>query len=227
MGILLDLIILVIVFGTIWTCYRRGFVQSLWEMGKTLISFVCALLAGHYIGRFIATKYFDKLFTRLFLNKLLQEESSSWIHTMPNALKKLMNICGVDIDRILLDTVDNTATIDTVAESMALPISSVISNLIGYVVAFIVSYFVFWLILMMLNKIAMLPGIKIINKALGACFGCVCAAIFVIIYVLAVRAIAYCGVALGGDGVVMALIDDSYLFKFISNMKLLNLMLNM
>ena len=228
MGFILDLILLFIAFSTIFTCCRRGFVRSLWEMGKTLISFGCAWLFGRYVGELIATKFFDNLITKLILNNFLRQgisDVSSLAYGVPEPLKKLLKVCGINAEEMMSEALENADTIDGVAESMALPISAVISNLIGFVITFIIVYFVLWLLVITLDKVLSLPVLKGINRVLGAGLGLVCSVITVIIFVAVVKAIAYCGVALGGDGVLMNFIDDSCIFKYFSNLKLL-IMLN-
>ena len=228
MGFILDFVVLLIAFSTILTCWRRGFIRSLWEMGKTLISFGCAWLFGRSVGKLIATKFFNNIITKLILNNFLKQgisDVSSLSGGVSEPLKKLLKVCGINAEEMIAEAFENADTIDGVAESMALPISAAVSNLIGFVVTFVVVYFVLWLLVILLDKVLSLPVLKGINRFLGACFGLVCSIIIVIIFVAVVKAIAYCGVALGGDGVLMNLIDNSFIFKYFSNMKLL-IMLN-
>ena len=228
MAFVLDLIGLLIAFCTIFACCKRGFVRSMWEMGKTLISFGCAWLFGKHAGEFIATKYLDNLIAKLLLNNFLQQgasDVSSLTYSISEPLEKLLQICGINAEEMMSEAFENADTIEGVAESLALPISEVISNLIGFIVTFVIAYFVLWLLVIILDKVVSLPVLKGLNRLLGACLGLVCSIMVVILFVAVVKAIAYCGVTLGGKGVLMNLIDDSCIFKYFSNLKLM-IMLN-
>ena len=223
MGFILDLILLLIAFSTIFSCYKRGLVRSLWETGKTSISFVLALLLRKAIGEFVATKCLNKLIAKLIINNFLRQGISDVTllpHELSSPLEKLLQVCGVDTEKIISEAVARNETVYDVAESMALPISSVISNLVGFVIAFIIAYFVLWLVVMLLDKVVSLPVLNGVNRLLGACFGVVCAVVFVIMCVFVVKVIAYFGVALGGKGILMQFIDDSYIFEIFSNLRL-------
>ena len=224
MAFILDLILLLIAFYTIFSCCKRGFVRSMWEMGKTLISFGCAWLFGKFAGEFIATKYLDNLITKLILNNFLQQgvsDVSSLTYSISEPMRKLLQVCGINSEEIMSEAFENADTINGVAESIALPISAVISNLIGFIVVFVIAYFVLWGLVIILDKVVSLPVLKGVNRFLGACLGLVCSIIIVILFVAVVKAIAYCGVALGGKGILMNLMDDSCIFKYFSNLKLL------
>lgn len=223
MGFILDIILLLIACSTIITCYRRGFVRSLWETGKTSVSFVCAWLFRKSIGEFIAVKFLDKWLTKLIFNNFARQDisdASSLTYEISEPLKKLMKVCGADADEIISGAISSNETVYDAAESIALPISAVISNLLGFVVAFIVVYFILWLVVILLDKVVSLPILNGVNRFLGACFGVACAAIFVIMCVFVVKVIAYCCVALGGKGILMKLIDGSRIFNFLSDLRL-------
>ena len=227
MGIILDLIILVIVVFTVVKCFKSGFVTSVWEAGKTVLSWGSALLFGGRLGDFFAEKYFDKVITNIVANKLSNinvYDIPSAIYELPEPLKRLMQICGVDIHEIVSDASSVANTIEDAAEAIALPISAVISNLIGYVVAFLGAYFIFLLIVTLLNKIASLPKLKQVNRVFGGCFGVVCSIVFVIMYVVATNTIAYIAVVVFDNDFIMNMIDSSYIFKFLSNIQLLNIL---
>ena len=193
-------------------------------MGKTLISFGCAWLFEKIVGNYIAVKWLDNLLTKLILNTFYRQgasDVSSLTCVISEPLEKLLKVCGINVEETISKAVENADDIENVAESIALPISVAISNLIGFVISFIIVYFALWLLVIILDKLVALTILKGINRLLGALFGVVCAVIVVIIFVAVVKAIAYCGVVLGGEGVLMNLMDDSCVFKYLSNLKLL------
>ena len=221
MGIVLDAIILLIVFFTVSRCFKKGFVTSVWEAGKNVLAIGIAWLLGKRIGGFLATNYFDDAIIKIITDKLSAQNTSSAIYDFIDPLKKLMQACKIDIDDIILKLSVNTHTVDDIAEAIALPISEVISNLIGYAVAFCGAYLIFWAVVILLNKLMVFPKLKQINGIFGGCFGVLCSTVFVIMFVVVTKIIAYCATVIWGNDYIMNLIDSSYIFKFISDIQLL------
>lgn len=219
MSFVLDGAILLIIFLTIYIYYKRGFVKAVLGFGKTLFAFVSALLFGKSAGTFLAEKYFDEKLTDMVYNKLSEyavADGASLAEKIPSSLRLLAEQCGANVEEIISNAGHDGEWLHDVSASIALPISSVISHLIGYVAVFVAAYLVFLLGAFILESVVELPILRTVNRFLGICLGCLCAIMFVSLFVFIVKAIIYYIVASGDKEAAIEVINNTHLFKFFS-----------
>jgi uncharacterized membrane protein required for colicin V production len=183
MSWILDVLILVIFFGTIINYTGKGFVKSILGFGRTLISAVLTWVFGPTLAnviadRIIGNKIAEKTYNILaagFEGTAETFDLSQLFKQAPEGFVRLVQRFGGNLADLETKFGNMTAATqqDLVAlsDSIAQPITTVISKLFGYLLVFLASYLLFALLAMLLTKIFELPLLKQINRFLGFLLG--------------------------------------------------------
>ncbi len=227
MSIVLDIILVLIVTLTVIIYCKRGFVRDILGFGKSLLSMIFAFVFGDAVGRFISSRFISPKITESVYNTLSGIchkgdqifDISGFVQKLPESLRKLAEICGVQFDTISKNVADDTAVgadrLAEIASSVADPISSVISDLLGYILVFVAAYLLLLVGSFVIEKVAELPVIRFFNRILGFCFGLVSAGVFAFVYGLAAKVIIYWIAASGDQSAAFAIIDNTHIFKLL------------
>jgi uncharacterized membrane protein required for colicin V production len=198
MNVFLDISLLALIAATIIVCWRKGFVRSILGVGKTLICIVAtylfgasasALVSEHWIGERVTQYVYERLLalfeagTETFDLSVIVENIPSWVQTFAEKL-------GIDVAGFIgdLTTVD-TAGLQSTAQSMATPITKLISDIIGYAGVYLISLILVSILAYILVKIADLPVIRNVDRALGCALGVCSAFLYASVYTLLLFAV--------------------------------------
>ena len=224
---LVDLIYVILAVTTviIFTC--RGFIDSVFRFGRTIM----AGLICYFVGPVVSDLIYEKLiyngileFVSERIERFLVETVGSidiqgLIDSLPFIVRQL-----VDREEITARYGDSVEGFDEIAadfaESVASPLSALLSNLIAYVAVFLLSMLALFLAFKLLDGIFKLPVLNAINKTLGCILGV--AAAFLLLGAITFLLGLLVGV-LGSTSTLKQLIEMSALFRWFSGLSIFNL----
>ncbi|MBQ7321201.1 MAG: CvpA family protein [Clostridia bacterium] len=232
MSWILDVLLIAIVLGTLVYYTHRGFVKAVLGFGRTLLSFLLAMLLGPKLGGVIATKLIgnkiaDRVYNLLvsFFDKQTESfDLSELFDKMPEAFVSLVERFGGNMAELEAKYGDLTAAtrenLTDLSQTIAAPITTVISNLFGYLIVFLVAFVLLILFTGVLSKIFELPVLKQINHLLGFVLGLLFAVLNAFIFCfIGAYLLKFIGAA-SGKFVAEELIEGTRLFQLIANIKL-------
>lgn len=232
MSWLLDVLVIVLFFGTIICYTKKGFVKTVLGFGRTLIAALLSWMLGPKLGIIIAEKIIGNKITQKVYNIII----SAYDHTAETFdLSSLFDQSSEGFDRLVERLGGNmsaleekygdmtTATREHLVElshQVAQPITTVISNLLGYLLVFLAVFLFFVLFSGVISKIFELPVLKQINRffgfLLGLAFGALNSVIFCVFGSFLLPFIAALTAAFVADD----LIASTVIFKIIAQLKL-------
>ena len=104
--------------------------------------------------------------------------------------------------------------------------SGVLAGIVGFAVSFFVVFFLSGLVIRMLSKIK-IPIITKIDKLLGLCLGLIIGALSVSLLSTAIYSVAEIVTFIDGTSDAMSIYNDSYVFRFIYDLKLFDFIRNL
>ncbi len=102
----------------------------------------------------------------------------------------------------------------------------ILAGIIGFAVSFFAVFFLSGLIIRMLSKIK-IPIITKIDKLLGLCLGLIIGALSISLLSVAIYAVAEIVTFFDGGSGAMSVYHDSYVFKFVYDLKLFDFIRNL
>lgn len=179
-AIILDILFVLVAAIFIAVGVKRGFIKSLIQSAKLLLTIVATYFLGSPVAAFIREKFvFQKVYDFWFekINGIYQstsattEELRATVESAPDFLlapEKKAEILSS------LSEESGAAMVETVSNNLATPISDVISNIIGYALTFVLAFVVLTVAAWLLTKIAeRFTVIGTANRILGGAFGAV------------------------------------------------------
>ena len=232
MSWLLDVLVLVLFFGTVICYTKKGFVKTILGFGRTLIAAILSWMFGPKLGVFISEKIIGNKITQKVYNILISAfdntaetfDLSLLFDHSTEGFDRLVERLGGDMSALEEKYGDMTAAtrehLVDLSHQIAQPITIIIANLLGYLLVFFAVFLFFVLFSGVISKIFELPILKQINRffgfLLGLAFGALNSVIFCVFgsYVLPFIA------ALTAAFVADDLIASTVLFKIIAQFKL-------
>lgn len=173
----LDIVLITIVVISVITCYRRGIVQSVFNVSSSILTVVVLVCFYKPVSSiFKASEYGIKMYDsiRKYISDLFSQSANNTISAseLPEFLKQL-----------LYDGTENLT-------DLVLPLTDKIMNLIigivSFIILFIIIKIVFKFIPSILNSITKLPVIKQANHLFGGILGLVFGLIWCTVLIYAV-----------------------------------------
>lgn len=234
-NLLLDVLLAVILVHGLISGWLRGFVRVVFQKLRKMTALIGALLLARPIGNLLGEKYLldpmtdevERMLTEALDADAANASAAELSSELPLLLKGLLNIFNFDV-------AERAAEIDAAGVNafnrFATAIAAPAANMIGAIIAFIVVYFVLKLFLRVIvcvvNAIFCLPGLRFLNKVLGAVAGVFFAAIFGWIVVTLV---GYLFTIFAGDGIAFIEnfnIEKTWIAKYFYQMKPLEFILS-
>ena len=150
------------------------------------------------------------------LEKVFEENTGS--------LQNILSIFGADSEAVKKACVDAAESAEnTITHMVAEPLSEKISYALAFLALYVGGSLVLLIIMILLNQVFKLPGLKTANRILGFCIGLIvgCVTVYVLANVF-VQAVPY----LGGrfpDQFPDTFVDKTFVLKLISNLKISDL----
>ena len=223
----IDILYLIAIVVIIAVFAKRGFIQSLFKYGKSIVAVIAALSFGPSVGNIIFDKFvFDRVNNWVIdkSNAALSAaagtlEVNQLIEELPFLVKQF-----VSPDKIKSEYGETVSTvgesIPDFAESLATPIANVVSNLLAYILVFICAIIVLWLLGKLLDLITRLPIVGGVNTFLGALLGAIAA--FLVLSLVTYVISLIIGLV-GNVETLESMAESSYLFGLFSRIKIFNL----
>ena len=195
-AIILDILFVLVAAIFIAVGVKRGFIKSLIQSAKLLLTIVATYFLGSPVAAFIREKFvFQKVYDFWFAkidgiyqqanSSLNVEEFRATVESAPDFLlapeKKAEILASLSEE-------SGTAMVESVSNSLANPVADVISGIIGYALTFVVAFIVLTVAAWLLTKIAeRFAIIGTANRILGGVFGAVLGAIVLMIVAVIVK----------------------------------------
>ncbi len=224
---LIDIILVAIIaFLTIRHCIK-GFMHSVYNVAKFILAVIAAIILGKPIGAWISNSFMRPKLSNFAYEKISGfigggDSLAEFFNNIPDGFVKLMELFGINIGALQeqYGSAENSeAVLREMADTVSSPLASTVSAIIAYVAVFVVTFLVLLLVFFLLEKIdiPLLTGIdKILGLILGMVLGLLSTSLITTALYSGIELIA----AMNSDSEIMSLFNDSYVFKFIYNLKI-------
>lgn len=174
----IDLIYVIIAVVTIVIFTKRGFVESVFKYGRTIVASIISYAVGPFVSSVIYKCFmFDGIYywvldkIRIILHAAEERiDVDSLIDGLPFIVKQLL-----DPDEIKAIYGETMANIEQSALSfsatVSAPLANMLSNMIAYVLVFLVALILLFIFGKILDLIVHLPILRTINSVLGFAVG--------------------------------------------------------
>ena len=147
---LIDLFLAMLFLSTVIGCVKNGFIKAFFSCFKAVLALIVTRLFGPVLGGFLENAFIKNKITASVLQKLeaLIETSGlasldveAILADLPESFQTLLSLCGTDTASIasrFSDTV-SAENVESLAETVAAPISALIANGIAYIAVFLVA----------------------------------------------------------------------------------------
>ena len=187
-AIILDILFVLVAALFIYVGVKKGFIKSLIQSAKLLLTIVATYFLGSPVAAFIKEKFvFQKVYDFWYekIDSVYQsasattEELRATVESAPDILlapeKKAEILASLSEE-------SGAAMVESVSNSIATPFADVISNVIGYALTFVLAFVILTVAAWFLTKIAeRIPFIGTANRILGGVFGAVLGIIILMI----------------------------------------------
>ena len=227
MKIFIDVLLVAVLAFSIIRFGVKGLICSILGMGKFILAFLVSLalgkpvavwLANGIVGNAVSNSVYSKIYGYFDGGKSMTE----FFESIPDGFLKLIRLFGADVDALeaRFGTAEGTeAVIQEMSDYISSPIARTASSIIAYVVIFIVAFIVLSIVIKGLSKIK-IPVVTKLDKILGVVFGLVLGALTVAFISTATYSILELVAAMKGNEEVMKIYSDSYVFKFIYDLRI-------
>lgn len=207
----IDILFIVILLVCLIQGIVKGFVKSVISFGIVIVAIIASKIFTPNVVFFIKTK--TNLYTKLtssITDKVLLVFGNSATSSAITDSANLNNIPN-GLLRFLQSFVDSTNnTVGSTAEAFGQNAANVIVNIIAFMLIFLFVVIIGKLILLLLDKIMELPGLRFINRLGGMALGALKGIVFVMIIATIIYSL---NVFLQVDGLADA-INNSVLIKY-------------
>lgn len=198
-------VLLIVVFGfLVFRGWWRGFVKSVFSLGRLILSFLITILLGPSFAGWIDKTFVNPpVYESVF--KKFSEIASDVTATAEGGVNALIEKVPTSFRGYLdLESVDVSADVHALAEewshTVADGISGVIASVIGYILLFVLAFILLTVAIFIIGKcIDLIPFVRTADKLLGLAVGVVNGVLAVMLLSSVLGAIL--GV-LGQDGIV-------------------------
>ena len=177
MPLVLDILFVLIAAIFIVVGVRKGFIKSLIQSAKLLLSIVAMYFLGSHMATFLKDKFifkgvYDFVFTKV--DGLYQEAASSinadeLLASFPDFL--LNDEVRANIENATSEE-SGAALVESVTNSIANPVSDVLSNILGYALTFVLAFIILTIAAWFLTKLAdRIAFVGKANRILGGIWG--------------------------------------------------------
>lgn len=194
MFFVLDVLALIIFFGTIISCYHKGFFKAFFGTIKVIVSVVVAYLFMPTLSYFFRTKFIQKT-----VSGAIEERVSAIVNgvadkinlqklfaDMPTEFADILNRYGADTEKLaeryghMTDAAEENVV--DLAQTIAFPVVKTISDVLSFIAIFILAFVVLTIAIKLVSLVLKLPVLSGIDKFLGFVLGLVSGAILLWVY---------------------------------------------
>lgn len=224
---LIDIIFLLIAIITVIVFTKRGFIQAVFDYGKTVIAVIISYAFGPRVGEIIYNKFIYNLIYKWVSNKIDTVFSSlstkididTAIDEIPFIVKQF--VTPENIKERYGETIVNLEnSAHEFADFVSTPFAQLISNFLSYLIVFLLALILLFILGKIVNLITKLPIVHGVNAFMGFLLGILAAFVFLSILTYLLSLI------IGIFGNILSLeklASTSYLFGFFSKIHIFDL----
>lgn len=222
MSVLFDLIIVAIVFVTIYTVVKRGFIKTVIDLVSVFVSLILAKMfspnLSEYLFGVFGERFTDKLNSAI--SAMIEDNSLPSVLENENISAYLQKY-STDLSEKI-----NSEVLESTVESISYTLVGLISYAVAFMIIFFVAGIAFKILSVVLSGIFKLPVLNSINKTLAFILGVVIAFIYVLIFTAFVQIAwpflsSYYPEYINSD-----VVEKTFIFKYIINFEWLKFLVN-
>ena len=181
-SLILDIILAIISIIIIIKHIIKGFLKSVLDIAKLVLSVVFAILFRASVAKLIDGWFMNAAITgwvRDNLNQFLGGETPGVdfikiFQDTPQFYQGILTSFGLDYEQFVAQMeMLAPENVDTLASTIATPISMMLCSIIAVIVIFLISLLVLSLVVLLINLLTKIKTINVINRILGFVFGVV------------------------------------------------------
>ncbi len=208
---------------------KRGFVGSLFKLGKTIISCVLAYIFGPSLGELFYNKciyngiynWVSRKIDTVVDGAIGAVDSKTLLESIPKILRRFINEGDIE-ERFNKGMSDISSAANEMAVSVSTPVAEAISDFLGYALVFVVSVIFLMLFGSLISALVKkIPVVKQIDKVLGFILGLV---FMFIVLSLVTFAFGIVVSLFGGNETFEGLINASTLFEFFGKYNIIEIL---
>lgn len=230
----IDFVIVAVLLFSVIKHFRLGLMHTVYSIGKFIASVLAAVILGKPIACFLADGIIGNAVTGSVYGKLNEyvggsEGLSDFFANLPEGFVGFCGLFGVDIEslRVQYATAEGSeAVLRDMAETIASPIAEMFSAIVAYLAVFLIAFVVLSIVVMGLKKIK-IPILTGIDKTLGLILGLVLGLFSASLIATAVYSGLQFLSAMNGNGNIMNVYSDSYVFKFVYDLRIFEFIRNL
>lgn len=173
MEIIVDIILALIIMFGLTMGFKKGFVKTISKPLKPIAALAAALIAAKPISSFTFNPLFTKLIGRPiseFFVKKCTEITAGVTDNIPTVIKFLAGLVGVDVQKIVAESTQDTV-IQSIVDSITAPVISLISVIVTFIVLYFVARLLITILFALVDAIANVGVLGMVNSTLGLVFG--------------------------------------------------------
>ena len=228
-----DIILIAVLAFCIIRHFIGGFTSSILGIGKFIISVALAVLFGKLIAGLLADGFVGSSISYGVFVKLKEYigglNLNEFFDSIPEGFRRFAQLVGADVDALKLQyqsAVTNDETIRAMADNIARPLVETVSAILGYALVFLVVFIALSIVCGLL-KFIHIPVLSTIDKWLGLALGVVIELFSVSLLSTVVYTALEVAAALTGDVGIMDFYNNSFVFKFIYNLRFFEFVRNL
>ena len=227
MNIVLDLIVLLIVVLLVISGYKRGVINTVVELGGTLLSSLVASLGGSVLAVNLYDSFIKEHVIDAVSNSLPEitpltktvEITEQLVNNAPSYITNAFELMGYDINSITNDINNSTTNIPVMVESMIRPVMIKLFTVVITIVIFAVIAAIIALVSKSITSVVQMAGLSGVNRVLGAVVGLVEAVALIMVICMIIYILTVLLPTDAAQGLRDA-IDSTYIFKFIADINI-------
>ena len=173
MEILFDIILAVIIMYGLTVGFKNGFVKTISKPIKPVAALAIAVIAARPVSGFTFNPLLKKLIgapINDFFVKKCSEITAGVTDNIPTAIKFFGSLAGVDVEKLVAEATQDSV-IQSIVDSLTTPIISTIAVMVTFVVVFFLAKLLIAIFFALVDAIANIGVLSIVNSTLGLVFG--------------------------------------------------------
>lgn len=179
-ALVLDILFVLVAAMFIVVGVRRGFIKSLIQSAKLILTVVITYFMGSSVATFLKEKFIFKSVYEFWYGKVdgIYQEANASLNTegLRNTVESAPDfLLAPEKKAEILESLSEesgAAMVESVSTNLATPIADVISNILGYALTFVLAFILLTIAAWLLTKIAdRIAFIGTANRILGGVFG--------------------------------------------------------
>ena len=229
MSVLIDILILAVFLFPVIKYWSKGLIQAILGFGKFIGAVIFAIMLGRPIAMlindaFVSEWISDSVYNKISVYIVDGESLSTFFNRIPEGFRKIAELCGVEITELIETYGSEQASselIHDMAKTITSPLSGAVSAIFAYSAVFLVALLVLSILCVSLKNIK-IPIISTVDKVLGLCLGLVLGLLSAAMVATVGHSILEFVSALSGNYDVMNCYYNSYVFKFVNEIRIFN-----